>query len=276
MDWVNRMNRAMDYIEEHLCEEADAEAIARIMACPYSAFVRSFSPITGISLSEYRRRRRLTMAAHDLQHTDLRVIDVAVKYGYDSADAFAAAFKRLHGMTPQEARQPGAQLKFYPRLRFTFALVGVEEMTYSVVDKAPFSVLGVRRVTPTGGGTWALIKADDTTERLWQKTGNPCRYGLCFGFAEDGSNDYMCGALYDGQEDGAFDRYDYPACRFLVFTAKGSISGGGLWTAWQRIYGEFLPQSNYVQRELPYIEDYLLWDEEKDEMHVEILIPVEG
>ena len=101
MDWVERMNGVMDYLEAHLCEPIDTEEISRIMAWPYSAFQRSFAPITGISLSEYLRRRRLTLAAYDLQHTDLRVLDVAVKYGYDSADAFAAAFKRLHGVTPQ-------------------------------------------------------------------------------------------------------------------------------------------------------------------------------
>ena len=276
MDWVNRMNRAMDYIEEHLCEELDTEALGRIMACPYKTFTRSFAPITGLSLSEYKRRRRLTLAAHDLQHTDLRVIDVAVKYGYDSADAFAAAFKRLHGMTPQEARVPGAQLKFYPRLKFTFAIVGVEEMTYRVERKEAFSVLGVRKITPYGGGTWGIVKQDDTREKLLAITGNPCELGLCFDVLEDGSNDYMCGAVCEGAENHGFDRFDYPEATFLVFEAKGSIADGMLWKTWQRIYGEFLPQSGYVLRDLPTIERYVVWDEGKDDMLVEILIPVEG
>lgn len=276
MEWVDRMNRAMDYIEEHLCEELDTEALGRIMACPYKTFTRSFAPITGLSLSEYKRRRRLTLAAYDLQHTDMRVIDAAVKYGYDSADAFAVAFKRLHGMTPQEARVPGAQLKFYPRLKFTFAIVGVEEMTYRVEKKSAFSVLGVRKVTPYGGGTWGIVKQDDTREKLTEITGNPCELGLCFGFLEDGSNDYMCGAVHMDAENHGFDRFDYPETTFLVFEAKGAISEGMLWKTWQRIYGEFLPQIGYVQRDLPTIERYTVWDEEKDDMLVEIYIPVEG
>lgn len=274
MDWVDRMNGVMDYLETHLCEPIDTEEISRIMAWPYSAFQRSFAPITGVSLSEYLRRRRLTLAAYDLQHTDLRVVDVAVKYGYDSADAFAAAFKRLHGITPQEARMPGAKLKFYARLRFTFAIVGVEEMDYRVVNREAFSVLGVRRTTPHGGGTWGIVKADDTQQRLLERTGNPCELGLCFGFLEDGSNDYMCAAEWTGTEEGGFDRYDYPETTFLVFTAKGAISEGCLWKTWQRIYGEFMPQSEYCQLDLPTIERYVLWDEKNDEMLVEISIPV--
>ncbi|MDY4519270.1 MAG: helix-turn-helix domain-containing protein [Candidatus Spyradocola sp.] len=275
MDWVERMNGVMDYLEAHLCEPIDTEEISRIMAWPYSAFQRSFAPITGISLSEYLRRRRLTLAAYDLQHTDMRVLDVAVKYGYDSADAFAAAFKRLHGVTPQEARQPGVPLKFCARMKFTFAIVGVEEMDYSVVNRAAFSVLGVRRVTPQPAGAWGIVKADDTRERLLELTGKPCELGLCFGFLEDGSNDYMCGAEYAGAEDWGYDRFTYPETTFLTFTAKGTISDGGLWKTWQRIYGEFLPQSEYRQLDLPTIERYVVWDEERDDMLVEINIPVE-
>ena len=97
MKWMERMNRTMDYIEENLSGNIDPEQIARIMACPYAVFQRGFGPIAGVQLAEYIRRRRLSCAAYDLQHTSLRVIDVAVKYGYDSADAFAAAFRRLSG-----------------------------------------------------------------------------------------------------------------------------------------------------------------------------------
>ena len=90
MEWMERMNRTMDYIEENLSGRIDPEQIARIMACPYAVFQRGFGPIAGVQLAEYIRRRRLSCAAYDLQHTSLRVIDVAVKYGYDSADGFPA------------------------------------------------------------------------------------------------------------------------------------------------------------------------------------------
>lgn len=149
-------------------------------------------------------------------------------------------------------------------------------MTYRVEKKSAFSVLGVRRITPNGGGTWGIVKADDTREKLLAITGNPCELGLCFDVLEDGSNDYMCGAVHAGEEAHGFDRFDYPETTFLVFEAKGAITEGMLWKTWQRIYGEFLPQSGYVQRDLPTIERYVTWDEEKDDMLVEIYIPVEG
>ena len=105
---VDRMNSVIEYLEANPTEPVNTDTISRLMACPYAVFARSFAPISGLTLTEYVRRRRLSAAACELQSTDLRVLDVAVKYGYDSADAFAAAFKRMHGITPQDARKADA------------------------------------------------------------------------------------------------------------------------------------------------------------------------
>lgn len=274
MEWVDRMNHVIDYLEAHLSDEIDSEEVSRIMACPYSVFQRSFAPITGIQLSEYLRRRRLSCAAYDLQNTDQRVLDIAVKYGYDSADAFTAAFKRMHGITPQEARKPDAQLKFYARLTFTFMITGVNEMNYRVFEKEAFNVLGIRRITPYGGGTWAIVKANGTADEMREISGHPCDLGLCFGFDKEGNNDYMCGIEYDGEDIPGFDRYQYPATTWLVFPAKGTISSGVLGQTWKRIYGEFMPQSEYKQMDFPTIEKYIEWDESSDTCFVDIFIPV--
>ena len=166
MNWVDRMNRTLDYLEAHLTDGGNPEAISRLMACPYTVFQRMFGPLTGVSLSEYLRRRKLSLAAEDLRHAGMRVTDVAVKYGYDSADAFAAAFRRMHGVSPQEARQPGVCLRFYPRMSFTMVLMGVEQMEYRIWDREAFQVMGLRKTTPTGGGTWAVVKGDGSAERL--------------------------------------------------------------------------------------------------------------
>ena len=228
MEWMERMNRTMDYIEENLSGRIDPEQIARIMACPYAVFQRGFGPIAGVQLAEYIRRRRLSCAAYDLQHTSLRVIDVAVKYGYDSADAFAAAFRRMHGLTPQEARKPGAKLSFYPRLTFSLRIVGTEKMHYEVCELPAFSVLGIRRTTPWGGGTWGVIKQNGQIHDIERVCGHACDLGLCFGFAEDGSNDYFCGARYAGPDVPGFDRTELPEGLWLKFFAEGRISAGVL------------------------------------------------
>ena len=274
MHWVDRMNRVMEYLEEHLTEEIDPEAISRIMACPYSVYQRSFAPVTGIQLSEYIRRRRLSLAAHELQGTSQRVLDIAVKYGYDSADAFAAAFKRMHGITPQEARKADAKLKFFARLNFTLMITGVDEMDYRVLDKKAFHVLGIRRTTPQGGGTWAIVKSDGSAKKIYEICGHFYDLGLCFGFDKDGNNDYMCAIAYDGEGIEGYTMYRYPDITCLVFTAKGMISAGVLEQTWKRIYGEFMPQSEYRQLDLPTVEQYVEWDEAADRCHVDIFIPV--
>ncbi len=107
MDWLERMKNVMDYIETNLAEDISYVKIAQIACCSTYHFQRMFPFITGISLSEYIRRRRLTLAAFELQTTNTKVIDVAMKYGYQSAEAFARAFKNLHGIMPISAREKG-------------------------------------------------------------------------------------------------------------------------------------------------------------------------
>lgn len=276
MEWVDRMNRAIDYLEDHLCDDIDPIEISRILVCPYSVFNRSFSAITGIQLSEYIRRRRLSQATYDLQNTGQRILDIAIKYGYDSADAFTVAYKRLHGIVPQEARRSDVNLKYYARLTFTLMITGVQEMNYKVIEKKAFRVLGIRRITPYGGGTWGIVKSEGLADKMSGIGGHACDLGLCFGFDSEGNNDYMCGIEYSGEDIPGFDFYQYPDMTWLVFTAKGTISGNELGNTWKRIYGEFMPQSAYVQQDVPTIERYVEWNESSDVCLVEIMIPVKS
>ncbi|MDO4356062.1 MAG: AraC family transcriptional regulator [Clostridia bacterium] len=277
MDWAERMNRVVDYVEANLAQRVDEEAVARIAACPYPLFQHAFAQAAGVSLSEYARRRRLTMAAYDLQNTDERVIDVAAKYGYDSSDAFRVAFRRLHGVTPTQARRGGVRLTFYCRLRFELKIQGVDSMDYILEKRDAFQVVGVRRTTPYGGGTWAIVKSDGSNERMRSLCGKFFDLGLCFGFGEDGSNDYMCAVEWPEEIDG-FDAYRYPESTWIRFEAKGRITDNTLGAVWRRVNEEFFPQSRYVKggrSGLPTIEKYVMWDEAADRCDVEIWIPVD-
>ncbi|AEY65575.1 helix-turn-helix domain-containing protein [Clostridium sp. BNL1100] len=274
MDWVNRMNRVIDYVENHLSNEINEKEISKITACSFSLFQGSFAQITGISLSEYVRRRKLTCAAYDLQNTNEKVIDIALKYGYQSSDAFCVAFKRLHGVTPTSAKKDSVKLTFYCRLSFTLTIKGVDKMDYTIIEKAPFNVIGVRRTTPYGGGTWAVVKSDGSSESIKKMTGRIYDLGLCFGFSEDGSNDYMCGIEWEDKPIDGLDIFNYPAATWLRFEAKGNISCQILGSVWQRINHEFLPQSKYKKSGLPTIEKFILWDEAANICNVEIWIPV--
>lgn len=116
MLWVERMNMAMEYIEDNIDGDISFDEVAKRAMCSTFHFHRIFSFIADIPLAEYIRRRRLTMAAQELRNTQCRVIDISVKYGYDSPDAFTRAFQKFHGMTPSTAREPGVLLKAYPRI----------------------------------------------------------------------------------------------------------------------------------------------------------------
>lgn len=274
MDWVDRMNSVIDYVEEHINSEIDEKEISKIAACSFSLFQGSFTQITGIALSEYIRRRKLTCAAHELQNTDKKIIDIALKYGYQSADAFSVAFKRLHGVTPMDARKSFVKLTFYCRLSFALTIKGVDKMDYTTIERTPFKVIGIRRTTPYGAGTWAIVKSDGSNEAIKELSGHFYDLGLCFGFKEDGSNDYMCGIEWEKEDVQGLDSFEYPAATWLKFEAKGEISSQVLGSVWHRINNEFLSQSKYKKSGLPTIEKFVVWDEAADVCNVEIWIPV--
>ncbi|EJR49854.1 hypothetical protein IIM_03728 [Bacillus cereus VD107] len=124
MDSLKNMNAAMQYIEDNLTNEIDFKKIARIAFCSEYHFKRMFSFLAGISLSEYIRCRRLTLAAFELKDSDVKVIDVAIKYGYNSPDSFSRAFQNLHGITPSEARNTSRSLKAYSPMTFQLSIKG--------------------------------------------------------------------------------------------------------------------------------------------------------
>ena len=138
MDWIERLNQAVAYIDRNLEEEISYEEISRITVSPINLFQRFFVLATGITLAEYIRRRKLTCALKELQYTDSRITDIAVKYGYESSDAFCVAFKRLYGITPSQARKSGERLKRYDRIFFTLTITyikGDSDMILLNIDK---------------------------------------------------------------------------------------------------------------------------------------------
>ena len=138
MDWLKRMNLVLDYIEDNLDSKIDESKIASVSATPKGVFQRIFSAITDMTLSEYIRKRRLTQAALDIVNTSEKIIDISVKYGYNSANSFNSAFKKYHGITPSFARKPGAKLQSFQRLTFTLTLSvkGGNEMQYRTIENA--------------------------------------------------------------------------------------------------------------------------------------------
>jgi AraC family transcriptional regulator len=146
MDLLTQLNLAMDYIEEHICDDNVLADVSKVTTYSPYHFGRLFCYIAEMPLSEYIRKRKLTLAAMELQSGDVKVIDLAVKYGYDNADSFTRAFVRQHRVTPTAGRQTGVMLKIFPPLTFQIKIKGVQEMNWRIEQKEEFEIFGIERV----------------------------------------------------------------------------------------------------------------------------------
>ena len=143
MEWIERLNHAIDYIEKHLTTEIDYEQLGRIACCSSYHFQRMFTYMAGIPLSEYIRRRKMSLAAVDLQGKNMKIIDVAGKYGYQSPTAFNRAFQSVHGIAPSAVKNEGVSIKSFPPILFKITVKGAEEMNYRIETKDAFRIAGV-------------------------------------------------------------------------------------------------------------------------------------
>lgn len=273
MDSLKNLNAALNYIEQHLADEIDYKEAARLAVCSEYHFKRMFSFLAGVTLSEYIRRRRLTLAAFELQHQDVRIIDVAVKYGYGSADAFARAFQVMHGIMPSEARNPGQPLKAYPRMTFQFTVQGGSEMNYRIVEKEAFRIVGLSKrvpiqfhgVNPQIAEMWQSL--DEETIRLLKGLSNVEPAGMISASAnfsegrmkEQGELDHYIGVATTRDCPAHLASLEVAASTWAVFTAVGPFPET-LQNVWGRIYAEWFPFVNYELAEGPEI----LWNESPD------------
>ena len=287
MDSLSNMNKAMAYIEEHLTEDIDYSEISKIACCSEYHFKRMFSFLSGIGLSEYIRRRRLTLAALDLKDKSLRIIDVAVKYGYDSADSFSRAFHSMHGILPSEVRNSNIQLKAYPKMTFQLSIKGGCEMNYRIVEKGPFKIVGFKKRVPIifNGVNPEIAKMTELlTPEVIKKLkalSNVEPTGIISASAnfsegrmeEKGELDHYIGVATSSDETAEFDVLQVEDSTWAVFESIGPYPET-LQNVWGRIYSEWFPSSGYEAVPGPEI----LWNESQDTKDLnyrsEIWIPV--
>jgi AraC family transcriptional regulator len=145
---LERLNEALEHIESHLDQRIEVRELARIAVTSEYHFRRLFSALAGVSLSEYIRRRRLTVAGAEVLAGERTLLEIAVRYGYGSGEAFARAFRAVHGVGPGEARRAGAVLCSQPRMSFRLVVEGSSSMRYRVVEKEQFCVVGKKARVP--------------------------------------------------------------------------------------------------------------------------------
>lgn len=270
MDLLKEMNGALSYIEENLTNEIDFKEVARQASCSEYHFKRMFSFLAGVTLSEYIRHRRLTLAAFELNSSNLRIIDVAMKYGYSSPDSFTRAFQSLHGITPSEARNNSQPLKAYPRMTFQLSIKGGSEMNYRIEEKDAFRIIGIKKrvpiifngVNPEITSMWKSLDME-TINKLKQLS-NVEPLGLIqasTNFSEGrmeeiGELDHYIGVATTNECPDNLTQLEVPASTWAVFESVGPFPET-LQNVWGRIYSEWFPSSNYEQTEGPEI----LWME---------------
>lgn len=287
MNPIENMNAALAYIEEHLEDEVDVSEAARRAFCSEYHFTRMFSFLAGIPLSEYIRRRRLTLAAFKLRSSSRRVIDIALEYGYSSPDAFTKAFQQLHGVTPSEARSTGTPLKSFPRMTFQLTVRGGNEMNYRMEEKEAFRIVGLKKrvpiqfngVNPVIAAMWQSLSMEMITELKQLSNISPAgMISASVNFSagrmeEQGELDHYIGVATTKESPLSYAVLEVPALTWAVFEAVGPFPDT-LQNIWGRIYSEWFPSSSYELVEGPEI----LWNESKDTTspayRSEIWIPV--
>jgi len=259
MDLLTQLNQAMAYVEEHICDDIALADISSVTSYSEFHFGRLFYYIADIPLSEYVRKRKLSLAAMDLQSGCDKVIDLAVKYGYDSADSFTRAFVKQHGVTPTIARKSGVVLKIFPPMTFQIKIEGVHGMNWRIEQKDAFEVVGIERrfkndETDKISGFWDEKFKDGSWEKLKRQAGRDDIMGVC-GHMGDQVGDflYMIGMFTEkGADTNGFTVIKVPAATWAVFRSDDfdqNPYGTEIPKLFQNAYKEWLPSSDYEKVE---------------------------
>ena len=278
MKWVERLNEAIGYMEEHLTDEIDYEQLGRIACCSSYHFQRMFTYMAGIPLSEYIRRRKMSLAAVDLQGSDMKIVDVAEKYGYHPPTAFNRAFQSVHGIAPSAVKSEGVPVKSYPPVSFKITVKGAEEMNYRIETKDSFRIVGVSvplhkdieqnfAVIPS---KWQEVSENGTLQKLAGMMNMPPMGVLGVSTCNDSEEWRYYIAVASSKESDGFEMYTVPAATWAVFPGEGINES--IQELERRIVTEWLPASGYEYGDGPDVEVYINPDPQNAKY--EVLIPV--
>ena len=217
MEWLKNLSNAIEYIEENLAGEISYEEAAKIACCSTYYFQRMFSYVAGIPLSEYIRHRRMTQAAFELQTTDSKVLDVALKYGYASPTSFNRAFQSVHGISPISAKAQGSVLNAYPPIRFSVKITGGNVMPYRVEEK---EAMRISNQSPKGV---LGITACQSPDKIY----------------------YYIAAATDKPVPKDMFEYEIPSATWVIFESNGYFKES-VQSIFRRFLTEWLPFSGYA------------------------------
>ncbi|MFE8698863.1 effector binding domain-containing protein [Cytobacillus sp. FJAT-53684] len=286
MGWVESLQKAIDYMEEFILEDITIEGIAKQANTSEFHFQRTFTILTDVSVGEYLRRRRLSLAAQELSDTDHKIIDLAFKYGYDTPEAFSKAFRRQHGITPSEARKNIGKLNCYNRLVIQVNLKGAEPMRYKIVERDSFKVAGIKKEFSLKNEEnlkgipkmWDEVNGDGTVDKIARLNNGEIKgiLGVCVDKRlthSEQSIDYWVAAEYKGEAPDSFLTLEIPASKWGVFEVHGPMPDA-MQKAWKQIFSEWFPSNQYEPAGTPELEVYSDEDPSSADLYSEIWIPL--
>lgn len=280
--WFNSISRVLDYIEEHLSAEIRLDEIARISCMSEFNFQKIFSILTDLPLGEYIRRRKLSKSLYDLLETDRTILEIALKYGYESAESYTRRFRAYFHKTPAQARKDPRGLFAFPRLTLSLTIKGAEQMKYQIVEQDAFRVVGVKRSYESVEegfedipSFWEEFNFSSQNEHLWSMRDGrvPGYLGLCVGHTSGTGFDYHICVSSGAPAGEGFEEHVVPSSRWLVFDAVGAVPKS-VQTVNRQIYENFLPGSQYRHAGTEEFELYGLGDPKADDYLTQIWIPV--
>ncbi|WP_066903206.1 AraC family transcriptional regulator [Millisia brevis] len=284
---MERLNEAMALVERQLEGEVDVRRASRIALMSEHHFRRMFSALAGISLSEYVRRRRMTIAAASVVSGAEPLQDIAVRFGYGSADAFSRAFRNVHGVGPERARRPGVVLRSQPRLIFTITIEGSTTMEYRIVEKNEFTLAGLRTRIPLiyeGVNPTAAHFVEQIDEEQWARIADlsdqepvgvlSVHNAISESRTEGTELDYYVAAATNKSVADGFDTLTVPASSWLVLESSGAFPVA-LQELWPKAFREWFPANPYQSIPGPEMVVTEYTDDEQTHGRYELWLPVE-
>lgn len=280
MNWFKRLQNVFAYIEDHLLEDLDSKMISKNAFTSEFHFQRMFYAITDMSLWDYIRKRRLTLAASKLLQSDQKIIDIALEFGYESPESFSRAFKKIHGVSPSQVRKEGKTLVAYPPLSIQISIKGDQQMEYRLEKKESFTIKGISKKVSTENEEnfkviprfWDQVLNDGTFEKMMETSESKISYGVCTEFDES-SKSFIYSIGVDDFGQNSYESILIPASTWAIFTSTGKLPLA-IQSLTKRIYKEWFPATNFKHDSGPELEVYLPGDPSKAEYQCEVWIPV--
>lgn len=292
VDWTESIRKSIDYIECHLMERDVLKDIPDVVFMSAFYLEKGFKMMTGYSMSEYVRYRRLYLAALDVIKNDQKVIDIAYKYGYDTPESFTKSFNRFHGVSPSTLKKDTSKMKVFLPLKIKVIIQGGNDMDFVVENMKSFKVIGFakefhydtsyKEIPEFWGEVFSkyvgpLMKKDKPESEI-EKTICNCgvgEYGISLGDVGNGIFKYMIAGVYtEGEVPEGMSVYEIPEAQWAKFACKGPLPGA-LQSVNTKIYNEWLPGNPDYEISMGYnIEWYSKEDQSSIDYDSAIWIPV--